>query len=190
MSTNHPPSSTQPNPPFDPPSASTTPHPDVANGGNVGRRALIVGLAVAAAAAATPFALTKGTELATDQIRALLQRELGNLEGIALDEAIAIAELTRKAVALIVVPLADFLTNASGDGLQALIDTISSAEAVLNVAHLPTDGLPNLATLLTAWQRNEAQLPIVLQAYATANIDGAEQYLRAVKAKTDGTAAV
>jgi hypothetical protein len=184
----YPPSSPQPEPSAE--LAATSSTPSSAGGANVGRRALLVTLAVVAAAAATPFALEKGAELATDEIRALLQRELNTVEGIALDDAIAIAELTRKAVEFIVVPLATFLTTVSGDGLLALIDTIGAAEAVLNAAHLPTDGLPSLATLLSAWRQNESQLPISLQAYATADITGAEQYLRAVKAKTDGSAAV
>ncbi len=169
---------------------AAAPPPAAMGGGNVGRRALLLSVAVVAAAVATPFALEKGAELAADEIRTLLQRELGDLEGIALDEAIAIAELTRKAVELIVVPLANFLTTISGDGLQELIDTVTRAEQVLELAHLPTDGLPALAAVLTAWKQNESQLPIALQDYANTNIDGAETYLKAVKAKVDGQAAV
>jgi hypothetical protein len=156
----------------------------------VGRRAALLSLAVVAAAVATPFAIEKGAELAVDEIRRLLEHELGELEKISLDAAIEVADLTRKAVKYIVVPLAQFLATTSGDGLQVLADAITTAENALQALHLPTDGLPALATLLTTWKNNESQLPIALQSFANADIGGAETYLKAVKAKVDGSASV
>jgi hypothetical protein len=172
------------------PTIPVQPQPTTTAGGEVGRRALLLSMAVVAGAVATPFALEKGAELAADEIRSLLRHELGDLEGIALDEAIAAAELTRKAVELIVIPLARFLATTSGDGLQVLADTIAHAEAALEFLHLPTDGLPALAALLTTWRNNEAQLPIALKRFTDADITGAETYLKGVKAKVDGSAPI
>lgn len=164
--------------------------PDGPSGAQVGRRALVVAAALVACGVATPFALQKGGELAADEIRQLLRREIGDLEGVALDEALAVAELTRKAVELFLVPLAELLTTFSGDGLQALSDTVRHASDALQALHLPSDGLDDFARLLITWRTNEAQLPIALDHLANADIDGAETYLRALKSKATGNAPV
>jgi hypothetical protein len=157
---------------------------------HVGRRALLAAAALVACGAATPFVLQKGSELAADEIRQLLQREIGDLEGVALEDALAVAELTRRAVELFLVPLAELLTTISGDGLQALSDTVQHAADALKALHLPSDDLDNFARLLTTWRANEAQLPVALDHLANADIDGAETYLRALKAKVNGSAPV
>jgi hypothetical protein len=151
---------------------------------------LLVAAALVACGAATPFVLQKGGELAADEIRQLLRREIGDLEGVALDEALAVAELTRKAVELFLVPLAVLLATTSGDGLQALSETVKHASDALQALHLPTDGLDDFARLLTIWRANELQLPIALDHLANADIDGAETYLRALRAKATGNAPV
>jgi hypothetical protein len=166
-----------------PPSAPPPVGGTVATGGSVGRRALITVAALAACAAATPFVIQKGTDLAEAEMGQILQTELGDLEGVALDEAIRIAELTRQAVDLFVVPLARFLTTVSGDGLQAMADTVGHAITALNALHLPTDDLGGFETLLTTWKANEEVLPIALQSFADTDINGAATYLRALKAK-------
>ncbi|MBF6591836.1 MAG: hypothetical protein IVW57_15110 [Ktedonobacterales bacterium] len=168
-------------------SATTAPQTpgggNAAGGGRVARRALLTTAAVGACAVATPFVIEKGAQLTETEVRQLLQREIGSLEGIALDDALKIAELTRKVVQYIVVPLARFLTTIGGDALGIVIASLQRVQQVLGVIRVQVSILDGLIGVMQAWQANVTLLPISLQAYANTDINGAEAYLRALKAK-------
>ncbi len=149
----------------------------------IGRRALLTTAAVGACAVATPFVVINGVKLSEAEVKALLQHEIGSLEGIAIDEALQIAELTRKIVQYIVVPLARFFSTISGDALGVLIGTLQHAVAVLDLVHVPTGLFAGLIGVLQGWQTNVELFPAALSAMSTGDLNGAESYLKALKTK-------
>jgi len=144
---------------------------------------LIAAAAVGACAVATPFVVEKGVELSATELKALLQHEIGTVEGIALDDAVQIAELTRKIVQYIVVPIARFFSTISGDALGVLIGALQKAEAVLGFVHVPTSLFAGLVGVLQGWQSNVELFPAALNAMSTGDLTGAEAYLKALKTK-------
>ncbi len=165
-----------------------------ANAGKLGRRALVGVAAVsvcAAGAALTPTAERLAQQVgqqAIDQAyaagiaagRQALLGELAQLEGVSIDAAIQVAELTRKAVLYIVRPVAQLFATIAGDALGAFIDAISSAQSHLASINVHITQLDQLKSLLTQWQQGVQQLPISLTDYATHDIDSAENYLKAL----------
>jgi hypothetical protein len=153
------------------------------DGNRVARRALLTTAAVGACAVATPFVVGKGVELSEAEIKALLQREIGTLEDIALDEAVQIAELTRKIVQYLVLPVAQFFTTISGDALGVLIGSLQKTEAVLGFVHVPIQPISGLIGILQGWQTNEQLFPAALKAMTNKDLGNAEAYLKKLKSK-------
>lgn len=163
--------------------------------GKLGRRALVGVAAVSVCAAGV--ALTPAAERIAQQIgqqavddayaagiaagRQALLSELAQLEGVPLDAAIKVAELTRLAVLYIVRPVAQLFATVAGDALGGFIAAISSAQDHLGSINIHISQLDQLKSLLTQWQQGVQQLPIALTQYATADIDSAENYLKALK---------
>ena len=164
--------------------------------GKFARRALIGAAAVTVCAAgvalapAAEQALQAASKKAIDDAyaagiaagRQALLAELAQLEGVPLDAAIEVAELTRLAVLYIVRPVAQLFAAIAGDALTLLLSSLSFAKsklASINVS-FPTQ-LDELTKMLTRWQTNIAQLPIALTDYATHDIDSAENYLKSLK---------
>jgi MFS family permease len=163
--------------------------------GKLGRRALVGVAAVSVCAAGV--ALTPTAERIAQQIgqkavddayaagiaagRQALLSELAQLEGVPLDAAIKVAELTRLAVLYIVRPVAQLFATVAGDALGGFIAAISSAQDHLASINIHISQLDQLKSLLTQWQQGVQQLPIALTQYATADIDSAENYLKALK---------
>ena len=148
---------------------------------HVGRRALL-GLAAAAGvcglgAVAAPQIQQ---EINTLEREALL-RELGQLEGISIDAAIAAAELTQAAVKLIVLPLARLLAFIGGNALSALIASLDTAHNISAGLHITIPWLNEVRALFVTWRDNVQQLPIALTQITTADISSAETYLKALK---------
>lgn len=152
-------------------------------GPKLGRRALLATAGIGACAVATPFVVQKGAELAGTEVGTLLHAEIGTLEGVAIDDAIAVAEVTRKGVQYLVVPLARFVATLSGGGLLVLLTALQALRNVIGLAHVESSVLDGLIGVVTSWHTNVALLPIALSAYATADILSAETYLKALKAK-------
>ena len=163
--------------------------------GRLGRRALFAtaGLGVCAAGvAATPWAVGQ-VEHATKQDvqdafnaginagRQALLDELAQLEGITIEGAIGVAEITRLGIRYLVLPLAQLTATLGGFALQALTDGILSAQSNLSTIHVSIAALDQLAVLLGRWRTNVASLPITIDAYSTADIDSAEKYLKALQ---------
>ncbi|HZC05139.1 MAG TPA: hypothetical protein VE338_05825 [Ktedonobacterales bacterium] len=162
--------------------------------GKLGRRALVGVAAVSVCAAGV--ALTPTAERLAQQVgqqaidqayaagiaagRQALLSELAQLEGVPIDVAIQVAELTRKAVLYIVRPIAQLFATIAGDALGAFIAAITSAQSHLAGINVHISQLDQLKTLLTQWQQGVKQLPISLTDYATHDIDSAENYLKAL----------
>lgn len=168
-----------------------------------GRRALlgVVGIgACCALAEATPFAIRQVGLYTKQQLDDALQSgiqqgreevlaELRNLEGVALTDAIVVADLTRRGVANYVKPLADLASNVAGDaigGMAAVVgfarDHVPSATVLgLNVH----DALNSLAQLLSSWDTTVSSDP--LGAYAVQDVTKAEAYLKALQRTVNGS---
>ncbi len=164
-------------------------------GSKLGRRALVSVAAVSVCAAGV--ALTPAAERMAQQVgqqaidqayaagiaagRQALLGELAQLEGVPIDAAIEVAQLTRLAVLYIVRPLAQLFATIAGDALGAFIAAITSAQQHLASINVHITQLDQLKTLFTQWQQGVQQLPISLTHYATADIDSAENYLKSLK---------
>jgi hypothetical protein len=179
---------------------TTQPQPPAENAGKkgsgvLGRRALIGAAALSVCAAGVALAPTaeKALQQASKQAiddayaagiaagRQALLSELAQIEGVPLDVAIQVAEWTRMAVLYIVRPIASLFATITGDALGALIAAINSAQSHLASINVHISQLDQLKSLLTEWQTNVKQLPIEITQYATADIDSAENYLKALK---------
>lgn len=187
----------------------TTPTPDTAvaspaspkKGGAFGRRALI-GTVAAAAVCAGGVALAPTAEKMVENAsqaaidaaykagiqagRQALLAELRNLEGVPLDAAIEVAEVTRLAVLYIVRPVSQLFATIAGDALSVLLSALSTAKSKLASINVHISQLDQLTSLLTQWKNNVKQLPIEITQYATHDIDSAENYLKSLK-KTIGS---
>lgn len=183
------PNSEQPTTPTD-----SAPAKGSAKSGKLGRRALVGVAAVSVCAAGV--ALTPTAERLAQQVgqqaidqayaagiaagRQALLSELAQLEGVPIDAAIQVAELTRKAVLYIVRPVAQLFATIAGDALGAFIDAITSAQSHLASINVHISQLDQLKSLLSQWRQGVQQLPISLTDYATHDIDSAENYLKAL----------
>lgn len=184
------------------PTITSTPSPEpvqpqVAKKGNgkFARRALIGAAAVSVCAAgvalapAAEQAIQAASKKALDDAyaagiaagRQALLAELAQLEGVPLDAAIEVAELTRLAVLYIVRPVAQLFATIAGDALTLLLSGLSSAKSNLASINVHISQLDQLTAMLTSWQTNVAQLPIALTDYSTHDIDSAENYLKQLK---------
>ncbi len=160
---------------------------DQAASTRISRRGLLA-LGATGACAATALGTTKLVPYAEQRVlnyeRDQVLKELGNLEGVSLDAAIQAAEITRAVVKVIVVPLARLVGALGGGALDALLAAVTGARNVAATLHLPTTLLDDLVTLFTSWRDGANSLPISLDRYATADINSAETYLRALKEAT------
>lgn len=148
---------------------------------HVGRRALL-GLAAATGICGLGAVAAPQVKQEIDKLeREALLRELGQLEGIPIDAAIAAAELTQAAVKIIVLPLARLLAFIGGNALNILIGSLDNAHAIAAGLHVTIPWLNELRALLATWRDNVEQLPVALTAIATADISSAEAYLKALK---------
>ncbi len=162
-----------------------------------GRRALLAAAGVGVCAAGVelaPIAVKRAGDFTQAQVsnafqagvnqgRQALLDELAQLEGITLDGAVNVAELTRLAVKVFVIPLAQLNATITGDLLGVLDGALTSARDNLNRINVHIEPLNNLQQVVETWQANVTQLPMRLDAYVTADINGAETYLKALKQK-------
>lgn len=124
-------------------------------------------------------AIQSGIQQGREQVLA----ELRNLEGVALTDAVAIADLTRRGVSDFVKPLADLASKGAGDVLGGMAAVVGFARD-----HVPDvtlfglnahDALNNLAQTLSTWDTNAQTDP--LGTFAVQDITKAEAYLRALQ---------
>jgi hypothetical protein len=169
----------------------------------VARRALLVtaGLgACAAGAAATPFIAGKVGELTQDAVNQALQdgiqqgrekvlAELSQLEGVTLDGAIAIAELTKLAVNYIAVPVSKLVAGVGTVALQGFADALSTAQDALGKIGQHSDQIDGLHDMVISWKTALGASPTILSDITIKDINSAETYLKALdqKIKTSKT---
>jgi hypothetical protein len=132
---------------------------------------------------ATPFVVEKGAELSADEVKKLLHQEINNLEGFAIDDAIFIAELTRKIVQYIVVPVSQLFATIGAGALGILIGALQSIEGVLGFVHVPTSLIAGLIGVMQQWQSNVDLFPQALRVTSNGDLKAAEAYLKALKNK-------
>ena len=162
----------------------------------MGRRVVlgVAGLALCAGAVElAPLAANKAGDLAgtaakdaynagIEAGRQAILNEIAQLENVTLDGAIGVAQLTKLGVKYILIPLSKLTVKIEGDALQVLIGALSSARSTLARFNITVQWMDEMQTLLTTWHDNISLLPNSLNAYATADIDGALTYLTALKA--------
>ncbi|HKT38658.1 MAG TPA: hypothetical protein VJR48_09825 [Ktedonobacterales bacterium] len=152
---------------------------------HVGRRAFLATAATVtvcgAGALAAPKMMPALESKAQDMARAAVLKEIGSLEGVSLDAAIRAAEITRAAVKILVLPLARFISAIGAGALGLLLGALDLAHNAMSMLRLNTSVLDAFRGVVTSWQNGIASLPIALDAYATADIDSGEKYLRALK---------
>jgi len=179
---------TEPNPtPYFGQGASTA----GAAAGEVSRRALFVtaGLGVCAAGViATPIALkyaedqaAKALQDGINQGKQAILDELAQLEGVSLDSAISVAELTKLGVKYILQPVASLAATIGGDAIQVLVSGLDGLRDLAGHVGIHNDQADALSRLLHSWHDNLALLPKSLADYATADINSAESYLKSLK---------
>jgi hypothetical protein len=150
-----------------------------------GRRRALTVAAAAGVCGLTALAspkIVQGVQSGAENLsHQVLAHELNALETISLDDAIRAAEITRAAVQVIVVPLAQLAALIGGDALGILLASLNTATSILNSLHASVATLTALRNTVSAWHKNISTLPIALSSYATANINNAEKYLKALK---------
>lgn len=150
----------------------------------------------AAGAAAVPFVAQTVTQTAETEAQKAFQaglnagkqavlNDLAQLEGITIDGAIGVAEVTRLGVKYIVLPVARVVSFLGSNGLAGIAIGLTNAQENLARFNLSIGVLNSLQSIVSAWQQNLSQLPITLDAYAHTDIDGAETYLRALKKRIE-----
>lgn len=152
---------------------------------HVGRRVFLATAATVtmcgAGALAGPKAIPMLESKAGDIGRAAFMQELGNLEGVSLDAAIRAAEVTHAAVKILVLPLARFISAMGTSALALVLKAFELAHNAMTLMRLDTTILDAFKSVVQSWQSGVASLPIRLDAYATADIESAEKYLRALQ---------
>jgi hypothetical protein len=141
------------------------------------RRALIATAAVAGiggVAVAAP-------RVAPSVEQHLEQAAIGELEGVSIDAALEAAELTRAAVQVIVLPVADLVAMLGSGALDVLLGALELAHNALALVRASTAAVDQLHAVVASWKAGLTALPIALKAYSTADISSAEAYLRALK---------
>jgi hypothetical protein len=193
-------------PGHDAPTAATQPPAARSGGGKLGRRMLLAagGLALCGGCAAlTPVAVNSAKQYTEDQLRAafqngvnsarqnllndLKQLEVGG-EIISLDAAIAAAALTKLAVKYVVGPVATVVAALGTGALDILVNALSTV--INGLGHIPNSSglaqpLQQLHDMLATWRTNLSLLPQEINQYATWDVNSAQTYLAALKAKIE-----
>jgi hypothetical protein len=150
----------------------------MSKGSRFPRRALITVTATAGLCGAAVVAAPHVVPAVEQRVE---QAALGELEGISIDAALEAAEITRAAVEVIVVPVANLVALLGSGALGLLLGTLEAAHNALAFVHVSTTEVDQLHAVVASWQAGLTALPIALNAYATADITSAETYLRALK---------
>lgn len=148
---------------------------------NVSRRRIITAAATVGVCGAAAVAAPKLVPLAEQKLQEAALAELKNIEGVSLDAAIEAAEITRAAVKVIVLPVAQLVSFLGAGALGLVNVALQGAHDALSFVHLSTSVVDSLQAMVQSWQTGLGQLPISLSAYADADITSAEAYLKALR---------
>jgi hypothetical protein len=150
----------------------------MSKGSRFPRRALITAVATAGLAGAAVVAAPRVVPAAEQRME---QAAVGELEGVSIDAALEAAQITRAAVEIIVVPVANLVALLGSGALGLLLGTLQVAHNALAFVQASTTVVDQLHAVIASWQAGITKLPIALNTYATADITSAETYLRALK---------
>jgi hypothetical protein len=128
-------------------------------------------------------ALVAGAPLAYKFGRRQLAIELANLEGVGIDAAAAAADATYEAVMLIVIPIADVLSNLSAESLDNAASAMDEVINLVGATGTNTDALKALHTILADWRTNVTLFPATIQSLNAVERDAGKKYLAQLKAK-------
>jgi hypothetical protein len=149
----------------------------ISKGARFPRRALVT-TAVAAGLGGAVIAVPRILPSMEQRVE---QAALGELEGVSIDAALEAAEITRVAVEVIVVPVANLVALLGSGALGLLVGALELAHNALRLVQASTTVVDHLHAAVASWQAGITKLPIALNTYATADITSAETYLRALK---------
>ncbi len=165
----------------------------------MGRRALIAaaGLGVVGIAVAEKDQILKGAgNLAEQEIqnainagRRELAKELVNLEGIGIDVAENVADITHNAVQLFVLPIANLLAGLTEITLDVASAAVEKAQGFSQLVGLDIQALKTLDGILKTWKANVAVFPIAVASLNNQDTKAAKDYLTNLKAKLEREAA-
>lgn len=165
----------------------------------MGRRALIAaaGLGVVGVVVAEKDNILNGVGNLTQQEiqnavnagRRALASELANLEGVGLDVASEVADVTHNAVNFFVVPIANLLSGLTQITLDVAIGAVEKAQGFTQLVHIDVQALGTLDTIMKQWRANVAAFPAVVQSLNNVDTSSAKTYLAALKTKIEREAA-
>lgn len=165
----------------------------------MGRRALIAaaGLGVVGVVVAEKDNILGGVGHLTQQEiqnainagRRALATELANVEGVGLDVAVEVADVTHNAVNFFVVPIAGLLAAFTGVTLDAASFAVEKAQGFTQLLHIDIQALGTLDSILKAWKSSVLAFPAVVQSLNNVDTTAATSYLTNLKAKLEREAA-
>jgi hypothetical protein len=165
----------------------------------MGRRALIAaaGLGVVGIAVAEKDQILNGVGNLTQQEiqnainagRRELAKELANVEGIGIDVAENVADITHNAVNLFVLPIASLLAGLTEITLDVASGAVEKAQQFTQLLHIDVQALQTLDGILKQWKANVAVFPIAVKSLNDTDTTSAKTYLNALKAKLEREAA-
>lgn len=157
----------------------------------MGRRALIAaaGLGVVGVVIAEKDNILGGVGHLTEQEiqnainagRRALASELANVEGVGIDVAIDVADITHNAVSFFVVPIAGLLSAFTGVTLDAASFAVEKAQGFTQLLHIDIQALGTLDGILKAWKNNVLAFPVVVQSLNNVDTTAAKSYLANLK---------
>jgi hypothetical protein len=128
-------------------------------------------------------AFQRGMAQGADNVRKEFITALEDMEGFTLNGAIAAAKLTRVAYDVFVSPLVQFGSTITGDFLNAMLKAVKTARGWLAQIYMDNPTMIAIQKVLEAWVSKVSSMPKQLNAIADTDLDGAQSYLTALKAK-------
>ncbi len=159
----------------------------------MGRRALIAaaGLGVVGVAVAEKDRLLQGAgDLAQQEIqnafnagRRALAEEIASLEGVGIDLAVDVADITHNAVNFFVIPIVKLLTGVTDFSLDVAYNALDVIKGAGKLVGLEPSAITFLQQTVKTWKANADTFPIVAQSLNNVDTQNAKTYLTALKTK-------
>ncbi|HLI71671.1 MAG TPA: hypothetical protein VKV19_18090 [Ktedonobacteraceae bacterium] len=128
-------------------------------------------------------AFSNGFTQGGEAVRKELINSLESLEGFSLEGAIEAARLTRVAYDVFVSPLVTLAATVADDFLTVTLDALITGRKWLAQINEDSPTLAALQTVLQSWVNQAGEMPKKIQAITDTDLDGAQNYLRALQRK-------
>lgn len=128
-------------------------------------------------------AFQKGMAQGANDVRSEFINALEGMEGFTLDGAISAAKLTRVAYDVFVSPVIQFGSTLTGDFLNGMLKAVKTARGWLAQVYMDNSAMIAIQKVLEAWVANVGSMPQHINTIADTDLDGAQSYLNALKAK-------